>query len=235
LEPTAPGPVDEALRLNRMALAGLIETSMTVTKLWDWMSVTAALVGVFGFLGGAVVAMAGNRLPLQAFEFPLGDVQGVDVDREGNVVLALGFYGRIQLYDANGRFRRSWSADALGGSFTVCFQSPDLVASYAGRRGSTIVYNLAGERVREDAEPARPKTQSAALSIEAPDRSRVTVHRRLFWPKVVRDKGGVTSTLVEERWYMRLAEGPLATWLLFCGGGLLNRHVLARIRATRAG
>jgi hypothetical protein len=206
---------------------------MNVTTLRDWMSVTVALVGLFGFLGGAVVALAGNRLPMRAFEFPLGDVQDVDIDREGKVVLALGFYGRIQLYDANGRFRRSWSADALGGPFTVSFQSPDLVASYAGRRGSTILFDLAGERVREDAEPARPKSETGAPSINAPDGSRVTVQRRLFWPNVVREKGGVSSTLVAEPWSMRFIEGPLPTWLLFCGGGLLNRHTLARIRARR--
>ncbi len=206
---------------------------MSVTKLWDWITVTAALIGLFGFLGGAVVAMAGNRLPMRAFEFPLGDVQDLDVDRDGNVVLALGFYGRIQLYDANGRFRRSWSADSRGGPFTVSFQSADRVASYAGRRDSTVLFNLAGDRVREEAKPAGPKAATWSPSINAPDGSTVTVYRRLFWPRVVREKGGLASVLVAEPWYLRLVEGPVATWLLFAGGGLLNRHTLARMGARR--
>ena len=206
---------------------------MTATRVWDVACVIAALIGLPSFIGGALVNMAGNRLLMRSVEFPLGDVQSVDVDAQGNIVLALCFYGRIQLYDASGRFRRSWSAEALGGSFTVSFRSPDMVASYASRRRSTVLYNLVGDRMHEEPETDSQTAQTGTGWVDAPDGARVTVHRRLFWPTVVREKAGLSQTIIAEPWRFRLVEGPLPAWLLLVGGGLLNRKTLTRIRARR--
>ena len=203
--------------------------STSTKNLWDLTSAVAVIVGIVGFLAGAVVALAGHRLSLRSVEFPLGHVQDIAVDHQGNIILALGFYGRIQLYDANGRFRRSWSADALGGEFTVSFRQPDLVASYAGRRGSTVFYTLAGEPVREERDEASGSPDDKPLSIAGPGGTRLSVHRPLFWPMVVRETDRGVATLIAEPWYLRPVEGPLPTWLLACAGGLLSRRTLGRI------
>ena len=208
---------------------------MGSNKLWDLLSGAAALIGLVGFLGGAVVAIAGSRVPLRGVEFPLGDVQDIAIDADGNVALALGFYGRIQVYDAIGRFRGSWSADALGGAFTVSFRSSDRVASYANRRGSTVLFTASGERIAEES-TATPPGSKESLGVTTAHGATITVKRRLFWPTVLIEKGGTTSTLLSEPWYLRPIEGPIATWLLMVLGGVLNRSTLSRIKARlRAG
>jgi hypothetical protein len=94
---------------------------MNTTKVWDGIIGTAALVGFLCMIAGPIVSFAGRHLPLDGIEFPLVDVQTVDADAHGNMVLSDVYYGRIQLYDSIGRFTRGWSAEALGGGFTASF------------------------------------------------------------------------------------------------------------------
>ena len=185
--------------------------------------------GALGFLGGGWVTGAGSRYPLQSVEFPLGDVQDIAVDREGNILVALGFYGRIQLYDSEGRFKRGWPADAGGGSFTVAFRNADVVASYANRRRSTFLFDLTGKRLAETSEPSPPDHRGAP-SIRTPDGSTLRLRNRLLWPAVVREKDGVTSTVVAGPWYLRPVTGPVPACFLVLAGILLIKRPPARMR-----
>lgn len=214
-------------------LDGRSEAPLLVFKLRYWASTTLVVLGAVGFLGGALVALTGSRLPLRFVEFPLGDVQDIAVDAKGNILLALGFYGRIQLYDSQGRFQRSWAADARGGPFTVAFQSADLVASYAGRRDSTVLFNLSGDRVGEGTERPSPERRNRSLSISAPDGSVLSVHHAFLWPILVREKAGISSTVVTGPWYLRPVTGPLPTWLLMVFGALLHKGAVSRIWRRR--
>jgi hypothetical protein len=208
---------------------------LTKSNLLGWSSKILFAIGALGFLGGFLFATAGNRFPIPSVEFPLGDVQDVAVDEDGNILLALGFYGRIQLYDSAGRFQRGWPADALGGSFTVAFRGANVVASYAARRHSTILFDLAGTRLNEEAEEAPPEHHGGASSISLSDGSTLRVQHGLLWPALVRHKDGVTSTVVTGPWYFRPITGPLPTWLLMLAGALLGKQGLRRILAKRRG
>jgi hypothetical protein len=179
-------------------------------------------MGAIGFLGGAFVALAGGGLSLQSVEFPLGDVQDIAVDSGGNILLALGFYGRIQLYDSQGRFQRGWSARASGGAFTVSFRGADIVASYAVRRGSTLLFDLMGTRLDDAEEHSFHERLTGAGSIHAPDGGTIIVRSRFLWPTLVHERDGITSTLVSGPWYWRPFTGPVPTWLLMVVGGLLR-------------
>ena len=179
-----------------------------MSKLRPAISAILTAAGLFGFLGGGLVAFAGDHLPLSSIEFPLGDIQDIAVDPEGNILLALGFYGRIQLYDAAGHFQRGWSADSRGGSFTVVFRSGGIVASHAVRRGSTVLFDLSGRRLSETTADPLPEYRGPSLSVSAPDGSTLRVRDRILWPKLVREKDGVTSTVLTGPWYLRTLTGP---------------------------
>ena len=66
---------------------------MTKSNLLDWSGNILFVIGALGFLGGFLFATAGRRFPIPSVDFPLGDVQDVAVDKDGNILLALGFYG----------------------------------------------------------------------------------------------------------------------------------------------
>jgi hypothetical protein len=208
---------------------------LTKSNLLGWLSKILVAMGAVGFLGGFLFATAGSRFPVPSVEFPLGDVQDVAVDKEGSILLALGFYGRIQLYDSAGRFQCGWPADARGGSFTVAFRSANVVASYAARRHSTILFDLGGKRLNEESEEPPPEHRGGAGLIRLSDGSALRVQHRLLWPTLVRHKDGVTSTVVTGPWYFRPITGPLPTWLLMVGGALLGKglpRILAKGRAA---
>jgi hypothetical protein len=169
-------------------------------------------------------AIAGSQFPLPSLELPLGDVQDIAVDNDGNILLALGFYGRIQLYDSAGRFQRGWPAGARGGSFTVAFRNGAVVASYASRRGSTVLFDRNGKRLSEQAEAAPPNHGGGASSITLPEGGTLQMQHRFLWPALVRQKDGITSTVVTGPWYLRPITGPLPTWLLIVAGSLLSRE-----------
>jgi hypothetical protein len=204
---------------------------MNAAKVSDGIIGTAALLGILCMIAGPVVAFAGRHLPLGSIEFPLVDVQAVDADAHGNVVLSDGYYGRIQLYDSSGRFTRGWPADAGGGGFTTSFLDSGHVASFASRRRSTLVYTLEGDPVSEDARPVSPEERSGRLAIRAPGGSSVSVLRAQVWPTVVRDRGGVRSLVVAQPWYLRLF-GPLSVALVFTAA--LLHHTMAHVRARRS-
>jgi hypothetical protein len=204
-----------------------------IRKLRTWSGALLFSLGAIGFLGGAVVALAGSGLPLGSVEFPLGDVQDIAVDRKGDILMALGFYGRIQVYDSRGHFQRGWSAEARGGGFTVFLRGPDTVASYAVRRGSTLLFDLAGMPLGESAEYPSVEHRTGARSTGAPDGSTLSVRRRFLWPTLVREKDGITSTLVTGPWYWRPVTGPVPTWLLMVAGTLLKLGRMPRISRRR--
>jgi len=206
---------------------------LTKSNLLGWSGKILLALGALGFLGGFLFATAGSHFPVPSVEFPLGDVQDIAVDKEGNILLALGFYGRIQLYDSAGRFQRGWPAGAFGGSFTVAFRGADVVASYAARRRSTILFDLRGKRLNEWAEEPPREHRGQASSISLSDGSTLRVQHRFLWPALVRHKDGVTSTVVTGPWYFRPVTGPLPTWLLMVAGVLLGRLGRPRILAKR--
>jgi hypothetical protein len=219
---------DDSLDVER----GGADLSLNIAGLRYWFGGTLAAAGLIGFIAGGVVAFAGDSLPLRSIEFPLGDVQDMAVDPSGNVVLALGFYGRIQVYDAQGRFQRGWSAEARGGSFTVAVDDSGLISSYASRRGSTLVFNPDG-RVITTADSGSQRGHGET-AIATADGSVLTLRHRFLWPTLVREKNGVVSVLVTGPWYLRPFTGPVPTWLLMMVGVLVSARKRRLGRPTEA-
>jgi hypothetical protein len=73
------------------------------------------LFGMTGFFSGGFSALGMLKWIPENVEFPLAHVAGIDVNREGNLFVASGFYSRIQVYNPNGEFVRGWFLDDTGG------------------------------------------------------------------------------------------------------------------------
>jgi hypothetical protein len=78
-------------------------------------SVTLFFLGFMGFFGGFLAASRMLNWIPEGFEFPLADIKSIDVDEQGRLYTASGFYNRIQIYDANGEFLRGWSVRGFTG------------------------------------------------------------------------------------------------------------------------
>jgi hypothetical protein len=209
---------------------------MTRRTLRTLASAFLTIARLVGFIGGGI---AGPRFRVPSLEFPLGDVRDIAIDRDGTIALALGFCGRVQLYDPRGRFLRGWPADARGGSFTVAFRSPGVVASHAVRRGTTVLFDSNGTRIGELTESPDSEEGQGQLSVAMPDGSTVRIHHRLLWPTLVREAtDGTASVLAPGSWWLRPLTGPVTCWIVLIAGVMLSRNGPARawseIKARRA-
>ena len=52
-------------------------------------------------------------------EFPLADIDGIDVNQDGNLFVASRFYSRIQVYNPKGDFVRGWFFYAPAGEIHI--------------------------------------------------------------------------------------------------------------------
>jgi hypothetical protein len=122
-------------------------------------------VGAIGFGGSMIAATGGmNWLPPE-FELPAGRVSGVIDLRDGTHVVPLEHAGRIQLYDAEWRFKRGWQVDASGGAFALDRLARDniQVASVRPRRIEPSPPTVAS--FRPGTSTWRPSTDMAATGI----------------------------------------------------------------------
>lgn len=57
-------------------------------------SLLLILIGFTGFIGGALIT--GGIIDYDK-EVPLGDIEGIVIDKEGYIYVGLGFYGKVQV------------------------------------------------------------------------------------------------------------------------------------------
>jgi|GEM_PF-5922369 len=76
-------------------------------------------------------------LIIQDGEYPVGDVKGIVVDSEDRIYLGLYDYDRIQVYDKNGVYLRSWGFSTRGGVFRIAINEFDNIY-VASVRGSVL-------------------------------------------------------------------------------------------------
>ncbi|MDJ1469020.1 hypothetical protein [Xanthocytophaga flava] len=71
-------------------------------------------------------------------ELPWFDISNVIVDQKGNTYIGLPFYGRVQLYDKEGNFRKQWHiGHGNGGSFRLIL-SPNQYIEVATAQGRSL-------------------------------------------------------------------------------------------------
>ena len=169
------------------------------TQIRKTIGLTAASIGAVGFLSGFILSAGGAQFNLRNIDFPAGDLADAVQDSNGVTYLALTFYGRIQAYDSTGSFLQGWSAQAEGGPIRLGLTSDGLLASYAERRGSTLVFDTDGKVVAEM--PDDEKNSDSVLA-------------RTLMPQVLDINPAISPGL----WFLRPVAGPFPAFLIFMAG-----------------
>src|SRR6478735_842158 len=99
------------------------------------------LIGFTGFVGGLLITTSVIEFTK---ELPLGDTEGIVVDKFGRIYIGLGFYGKVQVYDNEGHFLRNWKVESSGGSFRIDLTKEQNILIATARGNKQIVYDTNG-------------------------------------------------------------------------------------------
>ncbi len=99
------------------------------------------IIGLAGFFG---LDFLNSRANNNNAELPLSDIQGIAVDSLDNIYLGLGIFGKVQIYDKNGNFIKSWDVQSNGGAFYIGISEDDNIAIYSVRADEKNIYDKNG-------------------------------------------------------------------------------------------
>ena len=193
------------------------------------------ILGIWAFSGIWWPQAVRTRLFPKGVEFPLGRVEGIAVDGDGFMYLALRGYSRIQKYNSKGEFVSGWFVSTWGGHFDIWADDEASIHVSHGQGESHEVFDRNGTLI------GRSKVKSGedyeALSGMARGQLQVDANGNIYQvepsglsPKVTRiTPDGKKTTIIEEPCYFHLVRQSGPSWwlmmvgVLMCGlsGGLL--------------
>ena len=94
--------------------------------------------GFTGFLSAGFSALDMLKWIPRSIELPLAGIDGIDVNKEGNLFVACKHYNRIQVYNPKGDFVRGWSLDDTGGIYLKIRINDNDKVEVAALRGRKI-------------------------------------------------------------------------------------------------
>ena len=192
------------------------------------------LVGVTGFAAGFLIRI--HRFGyhpdrLDSFEFPLGDLEGIAVDSEGNIYCGVQFYSRVQVYDPEGKFLYGKFIDSAGGSFRIRINKDDCLEVATVRNAKLYRFDKNGNLVREWSDVGYYFSDfGKAGETRYYDQSEnVKYFARDYWfyaHVVKKDSTGQETIIIRTPFHKWLFQGPLpalmfaaiGTFVLNCGG-----------------
>jgi hypothetical protein len=192
-----------------------------------FLSVLLALagMGLFGF-GGLVSMVMPQSMRTWMFpsheRFPIAELEGIAVDDKGHVYLAIQSYGRIQVYDAQGKFLQGWFVTSGGGAFRIWMED-HLLHAVSVRGNVHEVFDLNGHCLKKT---KMPQKELDGLYEQAPHLEEhdifgnTYVIRKPHWcPGVIRrDAQSREAVLITDPLYYQLPAAPLPAWLLGAAG-----------------
>jgi hypothetical protein len=148
-----------------MMLFGLVAATVWAVRAWRSPDrvlryTGLAWAGVFlaGYLGWILCPLAAwggmDWLPA-SFEWPLGLSDEAVRTADGGFVVPHKYAGRVQVYDAEGRFVRGWQTEAGGGSFRVLPREDGGVEVFTARGNRHHVYDAHGSLVSSGPSPSK--------------------------------------------------------------------------------
>jgi hypothetical protein len=158
------------------------------------------------------------------FEVPLGKIEGIAADKSGHIYCGLQpFYGRIQVYDSDGRFVRGWGVDSGGGVFRFRLNASDELEVASARTDSLEVFLPTGERIKHviRGEGYEEFADWNPYSATSEDGARYVVSTPVILPRVERlSPDGALTTIITTRWWTwpLMAPVPAAP---FCMAGIV--------------
>ncbi len=166
-----------------------------------WLSIALVLYGGVAFFGQALAALGGLSFLSASTEWPVGWAEGVVTDTEGRSIVPHPSSGRVQVYDADGRFLRGWFVPASGGDFKVDVTGQNQVEVFTARGRERLLYTIDGD----------------------------LLHRGTYAPRSYGDVGPGAPTVRQFRtpWFLRPFAHPGIAWGVAVVGvlGLASVHL----------
>lgn len=201
----------------------MIDTSLLRNCYWDhafrpvlrYSGYVFMWTGLLGFFLGSVCVFFNSDFNVVArrVRFPLGHPCDVVVDRQRHIYVGLAFYGRIQVYDAEGRFLYGFFADTNGGLFQMEIDGEKRFLTIVCARGDrvftctldgTILSTTRNQNHRFRALMAR----SADGFVDRVGR-RLVIRHAVIWPSIERIEGSDERSLrIKSPCYLWPIDGP---------------------------
>jgi len=188
------------------------------------------VIGCIGFLAGAITGLGFDFRNLDSFELPLGCLEGIAVDSEGNIYCGLQFYSRVQVYDAEGKFIYGKFINSAGGPFRIRINKNDqLEVATAGNdklyifgKDGTLVHELSdvGHYFHDFGETGETRFYDK--------RHNTNYFRRpSFLGSYIAkmDLSGEKKVIIKTPFHKWLFKGPLPAWLFIAVGGAMSIFV----------
>jgi hypothetical protein len=176
------------------------------------------LIGFTGFIGGILISTSVIEFTR---ELPLGDTEGIVVDKFGRIYVGLGFYGKVQVYDNEGHFLRNWKVESSGGSFRIDLTKEQNILIATARGNRQIVYDSIGNilsKIVIDRIYSRRNKQGDIYITDQKGKYEIIGY---VFPKIVRTTLE-KKNIVDQGLLLKLMNGPLPAWLFaMMGVGLL--------------
>jgi hypothetical protein len=106
------------------------------------------LFGVTGFFSAGFSELDMLRWIPGNIELPLAGIDGIDVNREGNLFVASSIYCRIQVYNPKGDFVRGWSLNNTGAILKIRINDKNKVEVAALRGHKMDVFDENGKLIK---------------------------------------------------------------------------------------
>ena len=213
--------------------------------LWKVSTVSAVVLFLMG-AGSFLTNWGTEFMPIgvRAFlypvttEFPLGDVDGIALDADGRIYLAVPVYQRVQVYDNEGTFLRSWFVESAGGEYDI-WTDENILHVLVSRTDMHLAMSSEGEILASSAVSSfdewRTLHEKANKKKHKDTRGNIYSLEESWWlPRVVRTEpeGGIT-VLISDPFHRWLIGAPFPAWLVALWGGLMI--VIIRVAKLRYG
>jgi hypothetical protein len=124
-----------------------------------------ACYGVFSFFAQAAAASGGLSFLPSSLEFPVWRPDRAVRDTAGRTIVGLVPSGRIQVYDASGRFERGWFVPASGGDFVIAPPVDGHVTVLTQRNVLRLVYDESGTLLSREARQSGTLVRAASAEL----------------------------------------------------------------------
>lgn len=180
----------------------------------------------------------GPRNPSAAasVEFPLSRVTDVVADQNGNIIVGVGKFDRLQVYDDSGTFLYGRYVPALGGGgFCFFFDEQGRLNVVSARGNRILTYNAKGRIVKQQKDVQGrifKKCAARELTFTDSNGNHYSVRNRSWAPEIVRTgKAGRQTLSISTPWYLTPFLGGWPTGVMFVGSGWMSW--LLRVRKER--
>lgn len=183
------------------------------------------LFGLTGFFSAGFSALDMLRWIPGNIELPLAGIDGIDVNREGNLFVASSRYSRIQVYNPKGDFVRGWFLNNTDGIYLKIRINDNNKVEVAALRGRKIdVFDKNGKLIKtrkfdeDDTDFFDSFEQKGKHLFDKPRRCHYDVEGWVF-PGIIQTGPEGKKKIGKNAFYLFPFQGPFQGWVTVVIGG----------------